>query len=230
MLLTPVTDYTGNVYALWGGEPGSLVADLLRDLRPDQETGEIEIRTVQGINAIYRLPADADGGDAWEVLPPVPNKYYDDSGRVIHNGNATRIGGIAVSPAGEVYAMVVRDGADTMLKFAGGGWHLMPRAAAREPDGEAGEEDQYADFNNFTVDSRGRFYGKDPNFERGRIGVDTIYRYQGGHFQTEEPISIPRLNYSLEPVGGGPQPVHTIVGGGVVTDRDAYQFVPVASY
>lgn len=231
MVLNPTTDYEGNVYALWGGEPGSLVADLLRDLSPDEETGELEIRTVEGINAIYRLPANAEGGGDWELLPPVPNMYYDESGRVVHNGNATRIGGIAVSPSGEVYAQVVRDGADTMLKYSGGGWHLLPRAQAREPDGEAGDEGDYADFNNFTVDSRGRLYGKDPNFERGQMGLDTIYRYEGGHFDTEDPITRPRLNFRLqEESSAGPQPVYRIVGGGVASDLEAYRFVPVASY
>ena len=230
MVLNPRTDYEGNIYAIWGGEPGSLVNDLLRDLTPDQETGELEIRTVENINAIYRLPAEAEGGEAWEPLPPVPNMYYDESGQVVHDGNATRIGGITVSPSGEVYAMVVRDGADTMLKFAGGGWHLLPRADARTHDGSGGEEGDYADFNNFTVDSRGRLYGKDPNFEQGRIGIDTIYQYQGGHYQPEDPVTIPRLRYNLDPGPGGAQPVHRIVGGGVVTDREAYHFVPVASY
>jgi hypothetical protein len=228
VVLFPAADDEGNLFAMWSPTPQVSLIDVLLQTAPDAETGELEFNTL-GVNTIYRLPT---GTTKWELLSTIPDMYHGPEGQVeVGPTAATKIGGMVVTQSGEIYVQNIRDGADAIMKYAGGHWHILPRAASQAPDGGGEVEDEFADWNNFCADSRMVLYGKDPNVEDGRLTLDTMYRYKGGHFDVEQPVTKPPLRYDLtQSSHSGIQRILEMRGGGIVTDRDHYQFVPIASF
>lgn len=221
-ILDPGLDAAGNLYL----RAGNVTRPWHELVRYDPDLDRVRVDRSLGLNTIFRLPAGA--GD-WEVLPEVPDLYYEDGRQSEGAEPAQSVISLAVTPQGELYAVSDRPGPNGILKFSGGAWSALPPPEKiwLQQDGTQVATGEDADVTLACTDGDGNLVLGSGTPD----AIDSFYVYRGGRYQVLPPV--PRMGYGP---GGtllhGPGYFQALTDpfGGAVEPREGQTFVPVSTY